>query len=108
LSISPLILINNRVGTGRDQLPHVFMYVQGCIQKLPDWPPGVSQSSEFCRHNLLFCFSTSVCCRRCLFRYRLSPETFGYTLVCVYVCMCVRACVVLRGNMSFRSDEQTL
>jgi hypothetical protein len=36
--------------------------------------------SEFCRHNSLCCFSTSVyCC--CLFRYRLSPETFGYTLV---------------------------
>jgi hypothetical protein len=32
----------------------------------------VSQSSEFC-------FSTSVYC--CLFRYRLCPETFGYTLV---------------------------
>jgi hypothetical protein len=54
-----------------------------CIQKFPDWPPGartangtalwhwvqlycyvVSQSSEFCRHNPLCCFSTSVyyCC----------------------------------------------
>jgi hypothetical protein len=47
----------------------------------------VSQSSEFCRHNPLCCFSTSVyycyccCCCCCLFRYRLSPETFGYTLV---------------------------
>jgi hypothetical protein len=40
----------------------------------------VSQSSEFCHHNPLCCFSTSVCyC--CLFRYRPSPETFGYTLV---------------------------
>jgi hypothetical protein len=40
----------------------------------------VSQSSEFCRHKHLCCFSTSVyCC--CLFRYRLSSETFGYTLV---------------------------
>jgi hypothetical protein len=40
----------------------------------------VTQSSEFCRHNPLCCFSTSVfCC--CLFRYRLSPETFGYTFV---------------------------
>jgi len=42
----------------------------------------MSQSSEFCRHNPLCCFSTSVycfCC--CLFRYRLSSETFGYTLV---------------------------
>jgi hypothetical protein len=40
---------------------------------------SVSQSSEFCRHNPLCCFSTSVYC--CLFRYRLSPETFGYTLL---------------------------
>jgi hypothetical protein len=29
----------------------------------------------------LCCFSRSVYCY-CLFRYRLSPETFGYTLVC--------------------------
>jgi hypothetical protein len=39
----------------------------------------VSQSSEFCLHNPLCCFSTSV--YRCLFRYGLSPETLGYTLV---------------------------
>jgi hypothetical protein len=41
----------------------------------------VSQPSEFCRHNTSCCSSTSVyyCC--CLFRYRISPETFGYTLV---------------------------
>jgi len=40
----------------------------------------VSQSSDFCHHNPLCCFSTSVyyCC---LFHYRLSPETFGYTIV---------------------------
>jgi hypothetical protein len=73
--------------------------VRGCIQKFPDWPPGartanftalchwvqlyryfVSQYSEFCRYNPLCCFPTSVCCC-CLFRYQLSPETFGYTLV---------------------------
>jgi hypothetical protein len=36
---------------------------------------SVSQFSEFCRHNPLCWFSTSVYC--CLFRYRLSPETFG-------------------------------
>jgi hypothetical protein len=69
------------------------------MQKFPDWPPGartvngialchwahsyhyfVNQSSEFCRHNPFCFFSTSVyCC--CLFRYRLSPETFEYNLV---------------------------
>jgi hypothetical protein len=44
----------------------------------------VSQPSEFCRHNPLCCFSTSVyCC--CLFRYRLSPETFGCTSVLVEI-----------------------
>jgi hypothetical protein len=43
-------------------------------------PLGVSQPSEFCCHNTLCCFSTTLyCC--CLFRYRLSLETFGYTLV---------------------------
>jgi hypothetical protein len=36
---------------------------------------------EFCRHNSLCCFSTSVCCCKRVFRYRLSPETFEYTLV---------------------------
>jgi hypothetical protein len=41
----------------------------------------VSQSSEFCRHNPLYCVSTSVYCCKDIFRYRLSPETFGYTLV---------------------------
>jgi len=40
----------------------------------------VSHSSEFCCHNPLCCFLTSVyCC--CLFRYRFSPETFGYTYI---------------------------
>jgi hypothetical protein len=74
--------------------------IRGCIQKFPDWPPGastandtalfhqvqlyryfMSQSSEFCRHNSLCCFSTSVYCCKLIFRYRFSPETFGYTLV---------------------------
>jgi hypothetical protein len=44
----------------------------------------MSQSSEFCRHNALCCFSTSICCCCCcwyLFRYQLSPETFGYALI---------------------------
>jgi hypothetical protein len=55
--------------------------IRGYIQKFPDWPPGartvngtalchqiqfyryfVSQSSEFCRHKPLRCFSTSVYC----------------------------------------------
>jgi len=40
----------------------------------------VSQSSDFCCHNPLCCFSMSGYCW-CLFRYGLSPETFGYTLV---------------------------
>jgi len=45
------------------------------------YPYFMSQFSEFCRHNSLCCFSTSVyfCC--CLFRYWFNPETFGYSLV---------------------------
>jgi hypothetical protein len=71
--------------------------VEGSIQKFPDWPPWartangtvlcqyvqlyryfVNQSNEFCRHNALCCFSTSVCICKPIFPYRLSPETFGY------------------------------
>jgi len=35
----------------------------------------------------IYVASQSVCCSCCLFRYRLSPETFEYTLVCV-LCAC--------------------
>jgi hypothetical protein len=75
-------------------------YIWECNQKVPDWSPGartangtvlchqaqlyryfMSQSSEFCRHNPLCCFSMNVYCCKRIFRYRLSAETFGYTLV---------------------------
>jgi hypothetical protein len=36
---------------------------------------------SFCRHKPSCCFSTSVYCCKHIFRYRLSPETFGYTVV---------------------------
>jgi hypothetical protein len=51
----------------------------------------VSLFCEFCRHNPLCCFSKSVYC--CLFRYRLSPETYGYILVS---CLIVEI-LLLRG-----------
>jgi hypothetical protein len=41
----------------------------------------VSQSSEFFRHDPWCCFSTSVYYCKVVFRYQLSPETFGYNLV---------------------------
>jgi hypothetical protein len=42
----------------------------------------LSQSSEFCRRNLLYCFSTSVCrCCKHIFRYLLSLKAFGYPFV---------------------------
>jgi hypothetical protein len=47
---------------------------------------SMSQSSEFCRHNTLCCFSTRAsccCCCCCLFRYRLSPDTPSCVCVCV-------------------------
>jgi hypothetical protein len=80
----------------------LFSHLRRCIQKFRDRPPGartangtalrhyvqlyryfVGQSSEFCRYNPLCCFSTGVYCCCCLLRYRLSPETFGYTLLCL-------------------------
>jgi hypothetical protein len=79
-------------------MSQVNLQTRGCIQKFLDWPSGariasgkalchqvqlyryfMSQSSEFCRHNPLCCFSTCVYC--CLFNYRLSSETFGYALL---------------------------
>jgi len=42
---------------------------------------SVGQSSEFCHHNPLCCFSTSNTKGKRIVCYRLSPETFGYTLV---------------------------
>jgi hypothetical protein len=44
----------------------------------------VSQSSEFCHYDPLCCFSTSNTKGKLIFRYRLSPETFGYSLV-IYI-----------------------
>jgi len=41
----------------------------------------MSQSREFCLRNPLCCFSTTNTKGKLIFRYRLSPETFGYTLV---------------------------
>jgi len=38
------------------------------------------ESSKFCHHNPLCCFSAIIyCC--CLFCYQLSLETFGYILI---------------------------
>jgi hypothetical protein len=74
--------------------------IRECIQKFLDWPLGaktvngtalyhyvqlyryfMSHSSDFYHHNPLCCFSTSVyCCKRV--SHPLSPETFGYTLLC--------------------------
>jgi hypothetical protein len=72
--------------------------IRGCIQKFPDWPPGARTLVQlsatrcsciailwvslvtFAAITPLCCFSTNASCC-CLFRYRLSPETFGYTLV---------------------------
>jgi hypothetical protein len=78
----------------------LWKHVRGYIRKFPDCPPGartangttlchyvqlyryyVGQCSEFCRHNPLCCFTTSVYYCKYVFRYRLSPETFGYILV---------------------------
>jgi len=52
----------------------------------------VSQSSEFCRHNLLEGTEMSNSKGNRIFRYRLSPETFDtplYMSVCLSVCLSV-------------------
>jgi hypothetical protein len=51
----------------------------------------VSQSSEFCHHNPLCCFSTSVYCCKRIFRYRLSLENFGYTVVLFFLGITARS-----------------
>jgi hypothetical protein len=82
------------ITTMHNMFRYLFL-IRGCTQKFPEWRPGartangtalchyryfVSKPSEFCRYNALCCFSMNVyCC--CLFRYWLSPETFGYTLL---------------------------
>jgi hypothetical protein len=45
----------------------------------------VSRSSGFYRHNPLCCFSANVYCCKRIFRYRLSPETFGYSLLLIFL-----------------------
>jgi hypothetical protein len=44
----------------------------------------MSQSNEFCRHNTLCCLWTSNTKGKRIFRYRFSPETFGYIMHCLY------------------------
>jgi hypothetical protein len=97
-----------------------FYEIRGCIQKFSDWPPGartangtalchymqlyryfVSQFSEFCRHNPLCCFSTSVCCCKRIFRYRLSPETYGYTVIYVGYMKSILVQYKLHGEYHF-------
>jgi hypothetical protein len=110
---------------------HTHTYKRGRIQKFPDWPPEartangtvlchkvqlyryfVSQSNEFCSHNALCCFSARVCC--CLFRYRLSPETFGYTLarararVCLYIYIYIILFAVFQGHRFVSSPAMQL
>jgi len=70
-----------------------------CIHKFPDWPPGARTTSgklsdtrfsciaifwaslsEF-HHQILYVASQRVFIFCCLFRYELSPETFGYIRV---------------------------
>jgi hypothetical protein len=67
--------------------------------------PFVSQSSEFCRHKPLCCFSTSVYC--CSIRHRPSPEIFGYTLVwchCEYLSSTFN---LLRSNISWNYGNKS-
>jgi len=65
----------------------------------------VSQSSEFCRHNPLCCFSTSVYLCNRIFRYWLSPETFGYTLVHRFISCTVSSINTERADGNWGKQE---
>jgi hypothetical protein len=59
----------------------------------------VSLFCEFCSHNPLCCFSTSdYCCKR-IFRHRIIPETFWYTLVRLSDCTFFNLSIL--GRVSF-------
>jgi len=66
----------------------------------------VSQSSEFFRHNPLCCFSTSNTKGTRIFRYRLSPETFGYTLVHGIIILSERQSVCVCARVRAREDGE--
>jgi hypothetical protein len=64
----------------------------------------VSQSSEFCRHNLLEGTEMSNSKGNRIFRYRLSPETFDtplYMSVCLSVCLSIHLPTYLPTYFSF-------
>jgi len=67
----------------------------------------LSQSSEVCCHNLLCCFSTTNTKGKHIFRYRLSLETFGYTLVYILLRLPV-ASSLLGRNILLSIISQTL
>jgi hypothetical protein len=68
----------------------------------------MSQSSEFCRHNPLCCFSTSVCCC-CLFRYRLSSETCVHPRILRgYVCPFARPSIFVWSHISSLKPPKVL
>jgi len=79
-----IITLSSTLVEQKISIANVDEYVQGCIQKFPHWLHGVrtanctalchkvqlchyfvSQSSEFCCHNPLCCFSTNVGCCCC-------------------------------------------
>jgi hypothetical protein len=91
--------------------------IRGFIQNFPDWPPGartangtalchyvqlyryiVSQSSEFCSHNTLCCFSVSVycCCYFVIDSFRKLLDTPSYVFL---------ACTYHRDNFIFTSEQ---
>jgi len=62
----------------------------------------VSQSSEFCRHNPLCCGTKG----KRIFCYRLSLETFGYTLVLCFLLLLQFSQTSLSGFVRLRITEQ--
>jgi hypothetical protein len=64
-----------------DRLKRELQICTALCRKVQLYRYFMSQCSEFCRHNPLWCFWTSNTKGKLIFRYRLSSETSGYTLV---------------------------
>jgi hypothetical protein len=60
---------------------------------------------SFAAIKLLCCFSTSVYFCRRIYRYRLSPETFGYTLVRLQIIKITRKTSAVICDKSFVRDK---
>jgi hypothetical protein len=70
---------NSRQGLG------IFLFITASRPALLPTQPAILLPLKFCRHDTLCCFSRSNTKCKCIFRFRLSPETFGYNFVYLFI-----------------------